>query len=376
VTTAERPYALIAELTYRCPLRCAYCSNPLNFANRPDRLAADDWVRVFREAEDLGVLQVNLSGGEPLLREDLPAIVRGAAAAKLYINLITSAVPLTRDQLALLRDSGICSVQVSIQDTSAETSDRIAGGRPWFDKKIEAARWVKALGLPLTLNFVLHRQNLDRVGDVIAMAEALDADRLELANAQYLAWALANRAALLPTREQLDQARRTASLAKERLKGKMELLFVLPDYYSDYPKACMNGWGQRYIVVSPDGLALPCHLAHTIPGLDFENVLDRSLGDIWRDSGAFQAFRGEAWMPAPCRTCDRRSIDFGGCRCQAFHLTGDAAATDPACRLAPHHSQIVAAREAAANPLISLSLRYRSASRQGDFCDESTIPRQ
>jgi pyrroloquinoline quinone biosynthesis protein E len=262
-----------------------------------------------------------------------------------------------------LRDAGLSSVQVSIQDAEAASSDRIAG-RVSFEHKLEVARWVKELGLPLTVNMVLHRQNLSRTAELIALAEQLGADRLELANTQYLAWALLNRSALLPSRAELDEAREVARAARDRLKGKIEVLFVLPDYYSDRPKACMSGWGKRYVLVSPDGLALPCHLAHTLPGLTFDNVLDRSLEDIWHHSSAFNAFRGEGWMPEPCKSCDRRAIDFGGCRCQAFHLAGDAAATDPACSLSPKHGLIEDARAAAqAEQLIPLGLRYREFAR-------------
>jgi pyrroloquinoline quinone biosynthesis protein E len=346
MTDAERPYTLVAELTYRCPLRCVYCSNPLDYARHGEELDTATWLRVLREAEDLGVVQVNLTGGEPLVRDDLEAIVEEARRLDLYTNLITSGVPLRRERLARLRALGLDNVQVSIQDTEAGASDRIAGRRS-FDRKLVVAGWVKELGFPLTLNTVLHRENLDRVGAVVALAERLGADRLELANAQYLGWALPNRDALLPTRAQLARAREVAAAARARLRGKMEVLFVTPDYYTDLPKACMDGWGRRFIVLSPEGLALPCHAAHTLPGLRFESVRDRSLGDIWQDSAGFRAFRGEEWMPEPCRSCDRRAIDFGGCRCQAYHLTGNAAATDPTCKFAPDHALIEAAREAA-----------------------------
>jgi pyrroloquinoline quinone biosynthesis protein E len=359
----DRLYTLIAELTYLCPLRCVYCSNPTDLAAHPDRLTTTDWLRVFKEAAELGALQLNLSGGEPLLRKDLETLVLGARGLDFYTNLITSGLPLTRERLQRLRDAGLNSVQVSIQDARASESDRIAG-RTSFEQKLTVARWVKELGLPLTVNMVLHRQNLSRISELIALAEELGADRLELANTQYLAWALANRSALLPSQAQLDEAREIARAARERLKGKIEVLFVLPDYYSDRPKACMSGWGKRYVLVSPDGLALPCHLAHTLPGLDFDNVQARSLVDIWQNSSAFNAFRGEAWMPEPCRSCDRRTVDFGGCRCQAFHLTGDAAATDPACSLSPKHALISDARAAAqAEQLIPLTLRYRELNR-------------
>jgi pyrroloquinoline quinone biosynthesis protein E len=361
MTDAARPYTLVAELTYRCPLRCVYCSNPLDWASHRDALSTADWLRVFREAEALGVVQLNLTGGEPLLRPDLEALVEGARSLDLYTNLITSGIPLTHERLAGFKTRGLDNVQVSIQDVTAATSDRIAGLKS-FDRKLEVARWVKDLGLPLTVNTVLHRENLDHVGEIIALAESLAADRLELANTQYLGWALQNRTALLPTREQLDRAREIARAARRRLQGRMEVLFVTPDYYADFPKACMDGWGRRFIVVAPDGLMLPCHAAHTLPGLVFDNVKERSLEDIWNSSAGFGAFRGEAWMPEPCRSCDRRTLDFGGCRCQAFHLTGNAAATDPACSLSPDHGLIETARQGALQPT-PVALEYRVATQ-------------
>ncbi len=355
-----RPYTLIAELTYKCPLRCVYCSNPLDYARHQDELDTASWLRVFQEAEELGVVQLNLTGGEPLIRNDLEALIEEARRLDLYTNLITGGVPLTRERLTRFRAIGLDNVQLSIQDVRAGESDRIAGLRS-FDRKLEVARWVKSLGFPLTLNVVLHRDNLDWVTDIIALAEDLSADRLELANTQYLGWALRNRHALLPTREQLEHARAVAARARERLRGKMEILFVTPDYYSEFPKACMDGWGRRFVVVSPDGLVLPCHAAHTLPGLEFENVRQRALSAIWRDSPSFNAFRGEAWMPEPCRSCDRRSIDFGGCRCQAFHLTGNAAVTDPGCRLSPDHGLIEAARaQALETARTPMPLEYRA----------------
>ncbi len=356
---APRPYTLVAELTYRCPLRCVYCSNPLDYASHRDGLSTADWLRVFREAEALGVVQLNLTGGEPLVRDDLETLVEGARGLDLYTNLITSGIPCTRERLARLQACGLDNVQVSVQDVRAAESDRIAGLRS-FERKLEVARLVKQLGLPLTLNVVLHRENLDRVAEIVALAESLDADRLELANTQYLGWALANRRVLLPTREQLDRARGVARAARERLRGRMEVLFVIPDYYAEFPKSCMDGWGRRFIVVSPDGLALPCHAAHTLPGLTFDRVQDRSLEEIWLHSDAFNAYRGEAWMPEPCRSCDKRTADFGGCRCQAFHLTGHATATDPVCSLAPDHGLIEAARAEAQAPAAT-ELEYRTA---------------
>lgn len=341
--TEERPYTLVAELTYRCPLQCVYCSNPLDLGKHRQEIDAATWVRVIAEAEGLGVVSLNLTGGEPLVRADLETIVSAGRQHQMYVNLITSGVPLTRERLGGLRDAGVDAVQLSFQDATPELSRRVAGVDR-FAAKLEAARWITELGLPLTINVVLHRDNLDRVGEFVALAERLGADRLELANTQYLGWALANRDRLLPSRTQLDHARGVADEARARLRGKMEILFVLPDYYSDLPKACMDGWARRFIVVAPGGLVLPCHQAHTLPGFEFPNARDSSLHFAWHESAAFQRFRGESWMPNPCRSCDRRQRDFGGCRCQAFHLTGNAAVTDPVCHLSPDHAIIKKAR--------------------------------
>ena len=361
MSPAPRPYTLVAELTYACPLHCVYCCNPVDFARHHDALEGDDWRRVLREAEQLGVVQVNFTGGEPLLRRDLEVLVEQARALDLYTNLITSGIPLERERLVRLRQLGLDNVQVSIQDARSAESDRIAG-REAFQGKLRVARWVKELGFSLTVNVVLHRQNLDRIEESIALAEELHADRLELANAQYLGWAFVNRPALLPTAAQLERARSVASRARARLEGRMEVVFVIPDYYVEFPPACMDGWGRRFIVVTPDGLLLPCLLAHTLPGLSFGNVRQASVEELWTSSPGLSAFRGEAWMPEPCRSCDRRAIDFGGCRCQAFHLTGNAAATDPACSLSPHHALIELARDEAARPPSELgALSYRTA---------------
>ena len=361
MSPAPRPYTLVAELTYACPLHCVYCSNPVGFARHRDALDTATWRRVLREAERLGVVQVNFTGGEPLLRPDLEALVEEARALDLYTNLITSGLPLERARLERLRRLGLDNVQVSIQDARPAESDRIAG-REAFHRKLEVARWVKELGFPLTVNTVLHRENLDRAGEVIALAEELHADRLELANTQYLGWALLNRQTLLPTPAQIESARSVAVAARKRLEGRMEVVFVVPDYYVEFPPACMDGWGRRFMVVSPDGLLLPCLLAHTLPGLSFGNVRDQSVDELWTSSPGLAAFRGESWMPEPCRSCARRSIDFGGCRCQAFHLTGNAGATDPACSLSPDHALVEAARADAARAAPRLvSFKYRSA---------------
>jgi len=356
--TGERPYTLVAELTYRCPLQCVYCSNPVELGKHRDEIDAATWTRVIGEAEGLGIVQLNLTGGEPLLRSDLEEIVAAARRHQMYTNLITSGVPLDKERLARLKDAGLDAVQLSLQDTTPDLSLRIAGVDR-LSEKLATARFVTELELPLTVNVVLHRENLDRVGDYIAEAERMGAHRLELANTQYMGWALANRSRLLPTLAQLDRARAVADEARARLRGRMEILFVLPDYYSGYPKACMDGWARRFVVVAPDGLALPCHGAHTLAGFEFPNVREHSLQFAWHESEAFGRFRGEAWMPEPCRSCDRRNVDFGGCRCQAFHLVGDAALTDPACRLSPHHDIVERARqEAGEEP--SQPYRYRS----------------
>lgn len=338
-----RPYTLIAELTYRCPLHCLYCSNPSERSEHGKEIDAGTWIRVFHEAEELGVVQLNLTGGEPLLRGDLELLVEGARQLDLYTNLITSGVPLTFERLSRLRAMGLDSVQISIQSTRRSVSDRLAG-MPSFSRKLDAMRWATSLDLPLTLNVVLHRENIAEIEELIALAEYVSAERLELANTQYLGWALKNRDALLPTREQIEWARTVAAKARARLRGTMEIVFVTPDYYTEHPKSCMDGWGRRFVVVNPEGLALPCHQAHTIPGLRFEHVTHRRLADIWRHSPGFNRFRGEEWLPDPCRTCSRRAMDFGGCRCQAFHLMGDAGLPDPACSLAPGHHVIESAR--------------------------------
>jgi pyrroloquinoline quinone biosynthesis protein E len=341
-----RPYTLIAELTYRCPLRCPYCANPVACPDQGDEIDTDTWLRVLQEAEALGIVQLNLTGGEPLLREDLDRIIERASQLELYTNLITSGIPLTFGRLSRFAALGLNSVQVSIQSARPTESDRIAG-TPSFHRKLEVMQWVASLGLPLTLNVVLHSDNIGEIEELIALAESMAVDRLELANTQYLGWGFKNRQMLLPTREQVESARTIAAAARERLRGSMEVLFVTPDYYSVYPKSCMDGWGRRFIVVNPEGLALPCHLAHTLPGLHFDKVTTHALADIWHDSDGFNRFRGESWLPDPCRSCDRRTRDFGGCRCQAFYMTGSAGVTDPACFLSSDHGLIESARSQA-----------------------------
>jgi PqqA peptide cyclase len=326
----DLPYTLIAELTHRCPLACAYCSNPV--AERaPEELPPEVWLGVLDQARELGIVQVHFTGGEPLLYPALAELVARAAAIGLSSQLVTSAVGSSERRFAELAGAGLTSIQISLHELPA---------RPWPPlHAVRAARWAKALGLPLTLNLVLYRQNLERAEAAVELAEELGADRLELANVQYLGWALLNREALLPSAEQIRQAREVARAARERLRGSMDLVFVLPDHHAGRPRACMQGWGRRFMVVAPDGTALPCHAAGVL-GLSFDNVARRPLSEIWFESVAFQEFRGESWMKEPCRSCDHRHTDFGGCRCQAKLLTGDARATDPVCALSAQHERV------------------------------------
>jgi PqqA peptide cyclase len=328
-----RPYLLLAELTYQCPLHCPYCSNPATYPGGAE-LSTAEWRRVLEEAAEMGVFHVGLSGGEPLLRSDLADLVAAARGAGLYTNLITSGMGLNAARAEQLRAAGLDTVQISFQAAEAPQADAIAGTRA-HRHKLEAAAAVRTAGLALSLNVVIHRSNIDTIPQIIALAESLGAIRLELANVQYYGWAYRNRAQLLPTRPQVEAARQAAEAAQRRLAGVMEIFYVLPDYYEKRPKPCMQGWGQRYLTVNPVGQALPCPTASCIPGLRFDNVRQRSLPWIWSDSESFRCFRGEEWMPEPCRSCPQREVDFGGCRCQAALLTGDARATDPVCELAP-----------------------------------------
>ena len=355
---ARAPAGLLAELTYRCPLHCPYCSNPLNLGSYRAELSLEEWTRVLSEARALGVLQLHLSGGEPLMRRDLPSIVETARQLGLYTNLITSALSLTEGRLRKLKAAGLDHVQISIQAAEPGLSDRIAGIRS-FERKIAAARVVKALGLPLTLNVVLHRQNIDGIASIVTLAEELGADRLELANTQYYGWALLNRAALLPSRDQLDRAEALMQETRTRLADRMQIIYVLPDYYSRFPKACMGGWASRQLTVTPNGDVWPCQAAMQISGLRAENVRRRALSWIWHESPTFNRFRGTDWMSEPCRSCPRKTIDFGGCRCQAFQLTGDATLTDPVCHLSPRRGLVDEAVRLANEPGHSPDFVYR-----------------
>jgi PqqA peptide cyclase len=357
----EPPLALLAELTHRCPLRCPYCSNPLELARASDELDTASWSRVFTEAAALGVLQVHFSGGEPLVRRDLVELVAAATKAELYVNLITSGIRLNGDRIARLVDAGLEHVQLSLQDSDPASGDRIAGLVGAQHAKHQVAGLVREAGLPLTVNAVVHRQNLKHLEDIIDLAVALGADRLEVAHVQYYGWALTNRAALLPSREQLDGATATVEAARARLAGRLIIDYVPPDYYAQRPKACMGGWGRRFLNVTPSGKVLPCHAAETLPGLRFPTVGEASLTDIWYHSAAFARFRGTAWMAEPCRSCERREIDWGGCRCQSFALTGDPARTDPACELSADHSLLADARREAEEAAPDFVYRQHSA---------------
>jgi PqqA peptide cyclase len=348
-TTIPTPLALIAELTHRCPLHCVYCSNPLELQSRGLELSTEVWSRVLREAAEAGVLQVDFTGGEPLARPDLVELVRAARAAGLYVSLITSGLPLDERRLAELVNAGLDHLQLSFQGAQEDAASEIAGTRA-LEQKLQVVKWVRAHRIALTLNFVIHRQNLDRLEEMIALGELSGAGRLEFAHVQYYGWAFANRKDLLPTRDQVDRSIRLLQQAEVRLRGKVRVEYVVPDYYAKYPKACMGGWGRKLMLITPSGDALPCHAAHIISGLRFENVKNRPLREIWDFSEAFQKFRGEEWMQEPCRSCDRRAQDFGGCRCQAFLLAGDATVTDPVCTLTPRRlivEEIIAAANAA-----------------------------
>jgi PqqA peptide cyclase len=341
-----RPLSLLCELTYRCNLQCPYCYNPLALQAYRDELSTAQWIDVLHEAARLGVVQTHFSGGEPTLRRDLGTLVDAASRCDLYTNLITQGTFLDDALLDELIGNGLDHVQISIQAPEAKLAERIAG-TDVHEKKIDALLRVSRRPVALTLNCVLHRLNHDAIEEVIAFAERLQIARLELANVQFYGWAYRNRTALMPTLRQVRHAEEVVGAARERLRGAMEIIYVLPDYFGEFPKPCMNGWGNQFMTVTPNGCVLPCPAAAAISDLKFENVRDRSLSEIWLHSEAFERYRGTRWMPEPCRSCERREIDWGGCRCQAFLLTGDAAATDPACSLSPNHRLVTSLREGA-----------------------------
>lgn len=373
MTMISNPLSLIAELTHRCPLHCVYCSNPLEMQSRGSELSTEVWSRVFQQAAKAGVLQADLTGGEPLARTDIADLIRAARSAGLYVNLITSGLPLDEAKLAALVEEGLDHFQLSFQGAREDTADEISGTKSHIHK-LRVLEWLKRHRIAVTLNFVIHRRNIDQLEEMLAIAESSSATRIEFANVQFYGWALANREGLLPTRQQLHRSVEFVKREQERLQGKMRIEFVVPDYYAKYPKPCMGGWGRKLMLITPSGDALPCHSARVIPGLSFENVKNRNVREIWEHSAAFQKFRGEQWMQEPCKTCDRREQDFGGCRCQALLLTNDAASTDPVCSLAPMRPNVDAIlahlnlnlaagaglARPAAEPLAKPSWRYRA----------------
>ena len=363
---AGNPLWLLAELTYRCPLHCVYCSNPVEYTRYQSELSTDSWLRVLREGRELGFVQLGFSGGEPLVRNDLEALVREAHALGYYTNLITSGVGLDEKRIAELRHAGLDHIQLSFQDSTRELNDFLSHTRT-FDLKLKVAHLIKRHGYPMVLNVVLHRHNLDHIEQILSMAERLGAEYIELANTQYYGWAFLNREHLLPLPEQLAHAEEVTRRFRERVGSSIKVYFVVSDYYEKRPKPCMNGWGSVFMVVTPDGVALPCHEARTLPGLEFPRVQEHPLRWIWYDSPAFNRFRGFDWMREPCRSCPERFKDFGGCRCQAYLLTADAANTDPVCELSPMHHKVVDAVERARQP---------SATRQSLFFRDDRSSRE
>ncbi|WP_148864212.1 pyrroloquinoline quinone biosynthesis protein PqqE [Marinobacter fonticola] len=358
------PLWLLAELTYRCPLQCPYCSNPLDFVNTQQELDTDGWISVLRQARDMGAAQLGFSGGEPLVRPDLPELIAEARKLGYYTNLITSGIGLTEAKIEQFREAGLDHIQVSFQASDPELNNAVAGSRKAFEKKLAMTRAVREAGYPMVLNFVIHRHNIHQMDDIIYLCEELGADYVELATCQYYGWAFENREGLMPSKAQLDTAEDRVQAHRQRLReadSAMKLIFVTPDYYEERPKGCMNGWGSIFLTIAPDGTALPCHSARILP-IEFPNVRDQTLRSIWYDSPGFNHYRGDAWMPDPCRSCDEKDKDFGGCRCQAYLLTGNADNADPVCSKSPHHDRVLAARRAADHATASLAdLTYRNA---------------
>ena len=363
-TSIGPPLWLLAELTYRCPLQCPYCSNPLDFAQTESELSTEEWVRVLRQGREMGAAQLGFSGGEPLVRQDLGELIAEARHLGYYSNLITSGLGLTRAKVESFAEAGLDHIQVSFQASDPELNNAVAGSRKAFEQKLAMARAVKEAGYPMVLNFVIHRHNIHQMNDIVALCDRLGADYVELATCQYYGWAFKNREGLIPSRAQLEKAEHEVNQNRARLMDEgsaMKLIFVTPDYYEERPKPCMNGWGSLFLTVAPDGTALPCHSARLLP-IDFPNVRDKNLKHIWYESSGFNHYRGDSWMPEPCQSCDEKEKDFGGCRCQAFLLTGNADNADPVCSKSPHHDRILAARQAADHATAGIEeLTYRNA---------------
>lgn len=366
-----QPLWLLAELTYACPLQCPYCSNSLDFASHKNELSTEDWLRVFCEARAMGATQLGLSGGEPLLRHDLEILIAEARKLGYYTNLITSGANMNEDRIAAFKAARLDHIQISFQASSEDLNNQLAG-TDIFQHKLDIAQKVKKHGYPMVLCFVIHRYNIDQIEQILELAIALKADYVELATTQYYGWALHNRNQLLPTREQVERAEAIAHRYQVRMKGKMKIYYVVPDYYEDRPKACMNGWGNIFLTITPDGTALPCHAARQLPGLTLPSVKNHSIEWIWYESPDFNLFRGQGWMKEPCRTCSERFKDFGGCRCQAYLLTGDPCNADPVCSLSPHHqiiTDIIATVNQQAPSLAEKSpLLFRNSHNSKKFC--------
>ena len=343
------PLWLLAELTYRCPLHCVFCYNPVDFARDETELSTDDWLRVLGEARALGAVQCGFSGGEPLQRDDLEILVAEARRLGYYTNLLTSGIGLNEERITRLKQAGLDHIQLSFQDSTREVNDFLSSTRT-FDLKRKAAALIKSHGYPMVMNCVIHRMNIDHIDRIIELAVELDAEYLELANTQFYSWAHINRDHLLPTREQLQRAEAATNRWREQLGTRMKIFFIVPDYYETRPKKCMNGWGNVFLTIIPDGTALPCHTARMLPGLEFPNVRDSSVRDIWYSSEGFNRYRGTGWMKEPCRSCPEREIDLGGCRCQAYMLANDPAMADPVCDKSPQHGVIVDIVEKAQAP--------------------------
>jgi pyrroloquinoline quinone biosynthesis protein E len=362
VSNPNPPLWLLTELTYRCPLHCVYCSNPVDYTRYGEELSTDDWLRVLREGRELGATQLGFSGGEPLMRDDLETLAAEARRLGYYSNLITSGIGLNERRIAALKQAGLDHIQVSFQDSTREMNDFLSSTRT-FELKRRVAKMVKSHGYPMVLNVVLHRLNIDHVGQILEMAAELEADYVELANTQYYGFAYANRAELLPSRAQLERAEELTQRFRARVGDRMKIYFVVPDYYANRPKACMNGWGAVFLCVTADGVALPCHEARMLPGLEFPSVRSRDLRWIWRESPAFNRYRGDDWMREPCRSCPEKGKDYGGCRCQAYLLTGEAENADPVCDKSPHHALVTQAtahaREGTVNVETKPVLFYR-----------------
>lgn len=371
------PLWVNAEITYKCPLHCVFCYNPLDYASTfKSELSTEDWLKVFKQSRDLGSVQLGISGGEPLMRDDVEIMVAEASQMGYYVNLLTSGIGLTEKRIAAFKEGGLGQIQLSFQDSTKEMNDFLSSTKT-FELKSKVAKLIKEHDYPMVLNVVLHRLNIDHIDQILEMAEAMGADHVELANSQYYAWALKNRAYLMPSEEQLRKAEETTNRFREKIGNKMKLYFIVPDYYANRPKACMNGWGSVFLNVAPDGLALPCHEARMLPGLTFPNVTDHDMEWIWNESPAFNAYRGDSWMKEPCRSCDERATDFGGCRCQAFQLTGDATNADPVCDKSEHHHIITEQIELAQKPQppaadIKPIIFYRDDKNSKNIIEETT----